>query len=642
MTLFVKTQKLIQIAVLVAIVNSSFQAAWAQTSTPTPSPSPTPESEELRRAKERNALLEQDKKTAELERDIADAKRKELEANFPKTATALEGKTEVDASVKIESTMMTYRSMAEAANRLVADMRTNVPKVSYIAVYNDRDVKTLLGYMAITQQMRMMNDDYEKILGRNASTNRAESLTAVAAGLAVSRSVLGSFVDLISLFRTDTTIKGTEVNIQESALVSEVFRAIRDDTVYQPQKINLYYPLMFPPNMRAEREFIILGTLEELYVKKNRGAELVTLIEETEKAIKEIKPEIKALGKKATEIDEEISFTYAYIDRLKKINDQLKLPKFVERIEELTGKIDKLSSDKGKIPAQIKDKKENLATLEKTLNELYNLLQPITLPRPIIKALIDAEEKINKSAILGRRYTAVEKIGLLKQEFTSGQKQAIVDEASRALNRQLTANEATDLFTPSPPLTEGEKTALLKIAVYENENNLRLSEEDKAYFFGEDDLRALLGDKFNLNEVNKASLRKLKQESLSRLKSLNTQYDKITAEMVKTEPTSGINALTAYLQAENLYSALGCNSDQACADSYMLQLRVVSAGGNTKVKRNLITNVFTGADISFSGGSIVEYILYDMNGVVKASNTFTVYEKYKNSKNIREESNKNP
>lgn len=72
-----------------------------------------------------------------------------------------------------------------------------------------------------------------------------------------------------------------------------------------------------------------------------------------------------------------------------------------------------------------------------------------------------------------------------------------------------------------------------------------------------------------------------------------------------------------------------------------MQLRVVSAGGNNKIKRNLITNLFTGDNISHSGGSIVEYILYDLNGNARYSNTFTVYEDYRKAKDIKRLADRN-
>src|SRR5687768_9232558 len=72
------------------------------TPTPTPTPSPTPEdSEELKRLKDQNKILDEEKKAAEARKAIAQAEKDELAAKFPKpTTTPLEGNTTVDANVK--------------------------------------------------------------------------------------------------------------------------------------------------------------------------------------------------------------------------------------------------------------------------------------------------------------------------------------------------------------------------------------------------------------------------------------------------------------------------------------------------------------------------------------------------------------
>ena len=47
--------------------------------------------------------------------------------------------------------------------------------------------------------------------------------------------------------------------------------------------------------------------------------------------------------------------------------------------------------------------------------------------------------------------------------------------------------------------------------------------------------------------MDKATLRKLRQGSLVRLKALNVQFNKLTEELIKVDGGTGINSLTAYL-----------------------------------------------------------------------------------------------
>jgi hypothetical protein len=520
-------------------------------------PSPTPESEELRKLKERNDILEQEKKAAELERDKAKASKEELDANFPQPSTTpLEGKTEVDEGVKIETEMVAYLSVSQAADLIVADMKGKglVSTVNGVAIYNDRDIKALLGYMAITSQLKLMQDEYGRLIVAPAAAGGAppqptmDAARFIPGALTIARSVLGSFIDLIALFRTDTTVKGLSFNVEEAALVSEVFRALRSPVTTVPcvtptpstanpnpaptagcggygSAIKLYYPAVVPPNIAVDKEFVILKSIEDLYESKAKAEDLITEIEETEKALKEAKGDIKALKARPPQIEKELD----------RVNDELtiylacRFPGCAERVAELRARRAALIKEKQENAAKLQAAKGAQAELEQDLDNLYMQIKP---------------EKVTTS------------------------------------------------------------------------------------------------------DAEKAALRRQKEESVKRLKALNAQFNKLADELIKVDGGTGINALTAYLQAENLKDAL-CGKAaegkvQKCDDSYFLQLKVVSAGGNNRIRRNLIRDVFKGADISHSGGAIVEYILYDMNGKSKASNTFTVYQGYIKAKNIPDLAGENP
>jgi len=124
---------------LIAITSVRVNAQNAQAETP--SPSPSPESEEVVKRREAKTI-------AELERDIAKAKKDKLDAEFPKpTSTPLEGKTELDSGVKLESEILSYGTMADAAAQIVTSMKKDeVKSISALAIHNDRDLKALMGY----------------------------------------------------------------------------------------------------------------------------------------------------------------------------------------------------------------------------------------------------------------------------------------------------------------------------------------------------------------------------------------------------------------------------------------------------------------------------------------------------------------
>jgi hypothetical protein len=104
----------VQLRALIAsvlLVSSLGVAAQAQTATP------TPESEEI-------ILLREQKTRAELEKDIAVAEKAKRDAEFPKPSTSpLSGETKINDSAVIESDMVSYFSMAYAANDLVKGLK---------------------------------------------------------------------------------------------------------------------------------------------------------------------------------------------------------------------------------------------------------------------------------------------------------------------------------------------------------------------------------------------------------------------------------------------------------------------------------------------------------------------------------------
>ena len=94
------------------------------------------------------------------------------------------------------------------------------------------------------------------------------------------------------------------------------------------------------------------------------------------------------------------------------------------------------------------------------------------------------------------------------------------------------------------------------------------------------------------------------------------------------DPTPPKNALAEYLKAEALYQTMS-------AGGYWIDLKVTKAGGSARIKSTPIIDVFTGGSrIKFSGGAIVSYTVFDLNGRVALSNTLTQYIPYKTSKNI--------
>jgi phage shock protein A len=114
------------------------------------------------------------------------------------------------------------------------------------------------------------------------------------------------------------------------------------------------------------------------------------------------------------------------------------------------------------------------------------------------------------------------------------------------------------------------------------------------------------------------------------LATLNSQTELLFKDLIKVDEKTGISQLTAFIRSERIQKLM------ANRGGYWLKLNVVIAGGNTKVKRNLIVDVFTGGSrVSYSGASIVEYHLYDRFGRSLLSDTTSGYIDYKKAKDIK-------
>jgi hypothetical protein len=93
----------------------------------TPEATPTPTEEEIRlQAQKRILDLQKDIETDK--QAIAEAQKAQLDAKFPKAKTSpLAGETKINEGAVIESDMVSYLSMAYAANRLVKQLRQFSP-----------------------------------------------------------------------------------------------------------------------------------------------------------------------------------------------------------------------------------------------------------------------------------------------------------------------------------------------------------------------------------------------------------------------------------------------------------------------------------------------------------------------------------
>jgi hypothetical protein len=113
------------------------------------------------------------------------------------------------------------------------------------------------------------------------------------------------------------------------------------------------------------------------------------------------------------------------------------------------------------------------------------------------------------------------------------------------------------------------------------------------------------------------------------LRQANADFNQFLTNFTKLDPTTGSSPLAQYIKAENLDGIL------ARDETYWLQIKPVKAGGNNRVRKNLVRFII-GPDISHSGGFIAQFMLGNKKGEVILSNTEGNYLKYTKADKIQQ------
>jgi hypothetical protein len=139
-------------------------------------------------------------------------------------------------------------------------------------------------------------------------------------------------------------------------------------------------------------------------------------------------------------------------------------------------------------------------------------------------------------------------------------------------------------------------------------------------------VRQRLGDDVRRLEKQLAALRALPGP----LAALNAQAELLTRDLTRADDKTGPNPLAAFIRAEMIQKFMQEN------DACWLKLRVVAAGGGTRVRSNLFADLFKGGGrVWYSGASIVEYHLYDRLGRSLLSDTTNSYEEYRTAEDVK-------
>ena len=275
---------IVSVAVLLALANTN--ATLAQTPTPTP----TPSAEELR--------LQEQKRLLELQRDIElakkairDAQPTEPEPPEPK-ATPLEGNTTLNSDVRIETAFVSYNAMSHVADAIAEEVSLRATSAKNILIYDAQVVQNWRFHQALFPAFKGQTEDIknhyvdlvcnhpsasqtfqdlycvdkqnQRFTSGGQATRETMATAGVQAALGAGGTLIRSFIDVAALFRTETKIEGVSVSIDQSALVAELSRALKNRYCRPGTpclSIAVYTPAAFPPRIRDSETLFRVGHL---------------------------------------------------------------------------------------------------------------------------------------------------------------------------------------------------------------------------------------------------------------------------------------------------------------------------------------------------------------------------------------------
>lgn len=190
-----------------------------------PTPSPTVSPEEARH-QETQRRLQRELEIANLEQQIAEARKRTLDSLPNAKATPISSNVAV-GNENILTDMMVYAELDRALDKVAGSVKSSVPQGSTIVIYDKAAFADWMFYKRSLPLFKVViNDlaaDYCRIAASKPVKQGDIRIMGLSSGLVRSGNVVGQFADLISYFRTETAISGVSVQLKEESAVAAIF-----------------------------------------------------------------------------------------------------------------------------------------------------------------------------------------------------------------------------------------------------------------------------------------------------------------------------------------------------------------------------------------------------------------------------------
>lgn len=189
--------------------------------------------------------LERAKELAELEAQIAESKKKVLDA-MPTAKASPKSGTVIVSGEDLSQDVVVYRELKKATDRVADSLRKKVPKNATIAIFNPRDFADWSFYRRSLPLFKIVIEDLTEdycLVARSQPIDesvKSTSISGLAGTISGAGNIVGQFADLLSYLKTDTTAVGKSVTISEESIVASLFSELDRD-----EGLILLYPNTF-------------------------------------------------------------------------------------------------------------------------------------------------------------------------------------------------------------------------------------------------------------------------------------------------------------------------------------------------------------------------------------------------------------
>jgi hypothetical protein len=233
---------------------------------------------------------------------IAQNRQKLLSTVLPSDVKPLEGSVKVDGDHPVESQILAYQTLDRLARTIANEIAEFKPV--RVLIHADAEIGGVLGLEAFRNQLNIIQQEFEKDIGAaEPAINDAKAILRgeKLAGMAplietalVAGTLARSAIDLLSLFRTDVSLKYKDLTIADIALVAAVCGHLCR------KNIAVYDPALLPPNPFGSTSKVVerINALTDLQGKiESLSADIASVQGELKQKIDELTAKIDEAAK---------------------------------------------------------------------------------------------------------------------------------------------------------------------------------------------------------------------------------------------------------------------------------------------------------------------------------------------------------